>query len=365
MSILVDRTTRVVVQGITGGEGTFHTQQMITYGTKVIAGVTPGKGGLMYSGNKHYPFAHPVPVFNTVVDAVKNEGANAAVIFVPAPFAPDAIMEAADAGIPLVVTITEGIPASDMIKVYEYLQRKGTRMIGPNCPGIITPGQCKIGIMPGFIHLPGNVGVISRSGTLTYEAVWQLTERGLGQSTCIGIGGDPIVGMRFVDALMLFKQDDGTDAIVIIGEIGGTAEEEAAEYIKNDFGKPVIGFVAGRTAPPGRRMGHAGAIIAGGKGTAEEKMNAMREAGIHVVESPAIIGETVKRVLAAKLQRKHFVIQKPLRKAKQPSQKLRSLLHHVASSTSKRRKATRTKRMKKAKSRLTQKIRVRTSRRKK
>jgi succinyl-CoA synthetase alpha subunit len=273
---------------------------MIAYGTKVVAGVTPGKGGLQYKGNEQYPFAKPVPVFNTVADAAKNEGANASVIFVPASFAAEAIMEAAEAGIKLIVTITEGIPARDMVKVYEYLRANGVRMIGPNCPGIITPGQCKIGIMPGFIHRPGTVGLISRSGTLTYEAVWQVTELGLGQSTCIGIGGDPVVGTRFIDALKLFKDDDGTDAVIMIGEIGGTAEEEAAEYVRKNFNKPVIGFIAGRTAPPGRRMGHAGAIISGGKGTAVEKMEAMRKAGIHVVESPAMIGAMVQKVLGKK-----------------------------------------------------------------
>jgi len=330
MSILVNRTTRVVVQGITGSEGTFHTQQMIAYGTKVVAGVTPGKGGMTYAGNEQHLFAHPVPVFNTVAEAVISEGANAAVIFVPASFAADAIMESAEAGIPLVVTITEGIPAADMIKVYEYLQRKGTRMIGPNCPGIITPGECKIGIMPGFIHTPGNVGVISRSGTLTYEAVWQLTERGIGQTTCIGIGGDPIVGTRFVDALALFNDDGDTDAVVIIGEIGGTAEEEAAEYVKKHFSKPVIGFVAGRTAPPGRRMGHAGAIIAGGKGTAAEKMAAMREAGIHVVENPAMIGETVRRILPHTHRRKHFPVSRKKRREPKPSKELKALIHSMA-----------------------------------
>lgn len=297
MSILVDKHTRVVVQGITGGEGTFHTQQMIAYGTRVAAGVTPGKGGLIYKGNEEYPFNNHVPVFNTVADAVNNEGANASVIFVPAGFAAEAIMEAAEAGIKLIVTITEGIPARDMITVYEYLRANNVRMIGPNCPGIITPGQCKIGIMPGFIHRAGTVGLISRSGTLTYEAVWQVTELGMGQSTCIGIGGDPIVGTRFVDALKLFNDDDGTKAVVMIGEIGGTAEEEAAQYVKKHFTKPVIGFIAGRTAPPGRRMGHAGAIISGGKGTAVEKMAAMKDAGIHVVESPAVIGAAVQRVL--------------------------------------------------------------------
>lgn len=329
MSILVDRSTRVVVQGITGGEGTFHTQQMIAYGTRVVAGVTPGKGGRKYAGNDENQFAHSVPVFNTVADAVKNEGANASVIFVPAAFAAEAIMEAADAGIPLIVTITEGIPTSDMITVYEYLQRNAARMIGPNCPGIITPEQCKIGIMPGFIHMAGNVGVISRSGTLTYEAVWQLTERGLGQSTCIGIGGDPVVGTRSVDALKLFKEDDDTQAIVIIGEIGGTAEEEAAEYVKNNFDRPVVGFIAGRTAPPGRRMGHAGAIISGGKGTAHEKMSAMREAGIHVVESPALIGETVKRILPTVAKKTHFVIAKKTTITKKPSRQLKTLFIEV------------------------------------
>ncbi|HEV8538241.1 MAG TPA: succinate--CoA ligase subunit alpha [Bacteroidota bacterium] len=308
MSILVDKHTRLVVQGITGGEGTFHTQQMIAYGTKVVAGVTPGKGGLSYGGNEQYAFRKPVPVYNTVADAVKNEGANASVIFVPAGFAAEAIMEAAEAGIKLIVTITEGIPARDMIGVYEYLLRNGVRMIGPNCPGIITPGECKIGIMPGFIHAAGSVGLISRSGTLTYEAVWQVTELGLGQSTCIGIGGDPVIGTRFLDALVLFKDDDRTDAVILIGEIGGTAEEEAAAYIKRNFTKPVIGFIAGRTAPPGRRMGHAGAIISGGKGTAAEKMAALKKAGIHVVESPAMIGAMVQKVLGKKPKKKIVVI---------------------------------------------------------
>ena len=316
MSILVDKNTRLVVQGITGGEGTFHTQQMIAYGTKVVAGVTPGKGGLKYKGNDQYPFTKTVPVYNTVADAVANEGADVSVIFVPASFAAEAIMEAASAGVKLIVTITEGIPAGDMVKVYEYLQIKGVRMIGPNCPGIITPGECKIGIMPGFIHRPGRVGVISRSGTLTYEAVWQVTELGLGQSTCIGIGGDPIVGTRFLDALKLFKDDDRTEAVIMIGEIGGTAEEEAAEYVKKNFKKPVIGFIAGRTAPPGRRMGHAGAIISGGKGTAAEKMLAMKEAGIHVVESPAMIGQMVKKVLGGKPKRKTMATSKAKPKAK-------------------------------------------------
>jgi succinyl-CoA synthetase alpha subunit len=297
MSILVDKNTRLVVQGITGGEGTFHTKQMIEYGTNVVAGVTPGKGGTTYFGNEKDQFAKPVPVYNTVADAVEKEKANASVIFVPAAFAADAILEAADAGVKLIVTITEGIPASDLVKVYDYLKVKSVRMIGPNCPGIITPGACKVGIMPGFIHKPGRVGLVSRSGTLTYEAVWQLTERGIGQSTCIGIGGDPVIGTRFLDAVKLFNDDPDTDAIIMIGEIGGTAEEEAAEYIKKYVKKPVVGFVAGQTAPPGRRMGHAGAIISGGKGTAAEKCEAFREAGIHVVESPALIGETMERVL--------------------------------------------------------------------
>ena len=316
MSILVDKKTRLVVQGITGGEGTFHTQQMIAYGTKVVAGVTPGKGGLQYNGNDQYQFKKPVPVFNTVADAVQNEGADVSIIFVPAAFAAEAALEAAEAGIKLIVTITEGIPARDMVKVYEYIQRKNVRMIGPNCPGIITPGECKIGIMPGFIHRPGAVGVISRSGTLTYEAVWQVTGLGMGQSTCIGIGGDPIVGMRFLDALKLFNEDDRTKAVIMIGEIGGTAEEEAAEYVRKHFTKPVIGFIAGRTAPPGRRMGHAGAIISGGKGTAAEKMAAMKKAGIHVVESPAMIGAMVEKVLGKKPKKKIVVISKKKSKGK-------------------------------------------------
>ena len=300
MSILVDKNTRLLVQGITGGEGTFHTKQMIEYGTNVVAGVTPGKGGTKYKGNEKDVFARGVPVFDTVADAVKQTGANTSVIFVPAAFAADAIIEAAQEGIKVVVCITEGIPTRDMLKVYEYVSKNATRLIGPNCPGIITPGECKVGIMPGFIHKAGRVGVISRSGTLTYEAVWQLTERGIGQSTCIGIGGDPIVGTRFIEAVKLFNDDAGTDAIIMIGEIGGTAEEEAAEYIKMHVKKPVVGFIAGRTAPPGRRMGHAGAIITGGKGTAQEKMDTMRDTGIHVVESPAMIGQTMELVLKKK-----------------------------------------------------------------
>lgn len=300
MSILVNKKSRVVVQGITGGEGTFHTSQMLAYGTNVVGGVTPGKGGTSYKGNEKDQFSRPVPVFNTVAEAVAATKADVSVIFVPAGFAADAIMEAADAGVKVVVCITEGIPARDMIKAYDFVQRKGTVLIGPNCPGVITPGECKVGIMPGFIHKKGRVGLISRSGTLTYEAVWQLTERGIGQSTCIGIGGDPVIGTRFIDAIKLFNADSGTDAIIMIGEIGGTAEEEAAEYIKKHVKKPVVGFIAGRTAPPGRRMGHAGAIIAGGKGTAQEKMVAMKNAGIHVVESPAMLGETMEKVLRAK-----------------------------------------------------------------
>jgi succinyl-CoA synthetase alpha subunit len=297
MSILVDRNTRLVVQGITGGEGTFHTKQMIEYGTNVVAGVTPGKGGMTYHGNEKDPFTSPIPLYNTVAEAVEKEGANASVIFVPAGGAADAIMEAAGAGVKLVVAITEGIPASDMVKVYDHLKTLGVRMIGPNCPGIITPGQAKVGIMPGFIHKAGHIGLVSRSGTLTYEAVWQLTQRGIGQSTCIGIGGDPVIGTRFIDAVKLFNEDPDTHGMILIGEIGGTAEEEAAEYIKRYVKKPVVGFIAGQTAPPGRRMGHAGAIISGGKGTAAEKFESFRKAGIHVVESPALIGETMEQVL--------------------------------------------------------------------
>ena len=289
MSILIDENTRVVVQGITGKEGTFHTQQMQEYGTKIVAGVTPGKGGITHLG---------VPVFNTVEEAVKNEGANASIIFVPSAFAADAIMEAADAGIEVVVCITEGIPTFDMIKVKTYLKDKKTRLVGPNCPGVITPGKCKMGIMPGHIHQPGTIGVVSRSGTLTYEAVHQLTKLGFGQSTAVGIGGDPVVGSTFIDILKLFNEDEQTEAVVLIGEIGGTAEEEAGEYIKKEFKKPVISFIAGQTAPPGRRMGHAGAIIAGGKGTAAEKMKVLEECGVHVVKSPADIGNKVKEVLS-------------------------------------------------------------------
>jgi succinyl-CoA synthetase alpha subunit len=277
---------------------------MIEYGSNVVAGVTPGKGGTEYHGNDKDQFPRSVPVFNTVADAVRTAGADASIIFVPAGFAGDAIMEAADAGIRLIVCITEGIPTKDMLRAYECVTARGVRLIGPNCPGIITPGQCKMGIMPGFIHKQGKIGVVSRSGTLTYEAVWQLTERGLGQSTCIGIGGDPIIGTRFIDAIKLFNEDPGTEGVIMIGEIGGTAEEEAAAFVKKHVKKPVVGFIAGRTAPPGRRMGHAGAIISGGKGTATEKMAAMRAAGIHVVEDPALLGETMERVLKARSKRK-------------------------------------------------------------
>ena len=288
MAILVDEETHVIVQGLTGREGSFHAQQMASYGTKVVGGVTPGKGGTDLNG---------IPVFNTVAQAKAETGATASVIFVPPPFGADAILEAADAGLPLVVCITEGIPTLDMIRVMRFLSRTKTRLIGPNCPGVITPGQCKIGIMPGSIHKPGHVGVISRSGTLTYEAVGQLTGLGIGQSTCVGIGGDPIIGTNFVDALRLLNDDQDTHGIILIGEIGGTGEEEAAVLIKAKVKKPVVGFIAGRTAPPGRRMGHAGAIISSGKGTAEEKVAALRAAGVMVAESPALIGETMAQAL--------------------------------------------------------------------
>jgi succinyl-CoA synthetase alpha subunit len=288
MSILVNSDTRIVVQGITGREGTFHTRQCVAYGSNVVAGVTPGKGGQDMDG---------IPVFNTVAQAVKKEGANAALIFVPPAFCGDAILEAAEAGVELVVCITEGIPTLDMVKAKEAIRYNNVRLVGPNCPGVITPGECKMGIMPGFIHAPGRVGVISRSGTLTYEAVAQLTELGIGQSTCIGIGGDPVIGSTFLDLLRLFNDDDQTDAVVMIGEIGGSAEEEAAEFIGNEMKKPVVSFIAGQTAPPGKRMGHAGAIIAGGKGTAAEKVAALENAGVTVSPSPAEIGAQVAKVL--------------------------------------------------------------------
>jgi succinyl-CoA synthetase alpha subunit len=285
MSVLVDENTRLIVQGFTGKEGTFHAQQAIAYGTKVVGGVVPGRGGSTHLD---------LPVFDTVEQAVRAAGANASVIFVPPPFAADAIMEAAAAGVPLVVAITEGIPALDMVRAWAFLEGRRTRLIGPNCPGVISPGKCKIGIMPGQIHLQGHVGVVSRSGTLTYEAVGQLTGLGIGQSTCIGIGGDPIIGTTFLDALKLFHDDPGTHAIVMIGEIGGNAEETAAQYVKEHIKKPVIGFIAGQTAPPGRRMGHAGAIISGGSGAAADKIKAMQAAGITVCSSPAEIGEKVQ-----------------------------------------------------------------------
>ncbi|HHT9105751.1 MAG TPA: succinate--CoA ligase subunit alpha [Candidatus Wujingus californicus] len=288
MGILIDSNTKVVCQGITGNAGSFHTAQMLEYGTKLVAGVTPGKGDTAI---------HGVSVFDSVFEAVKSTQANASVIYVPAPFAADAIMEAVEAGVGLVVCITEGIPTLDMIRVKKYILNTKTHLIGPNCPGIIAPGICKIGIMPGYIHKPGNIGVVSRSGTLTYEAVWQLTQRGIGQSTCIGIGGDPIVGINFVDVLRLFQEDKETRAIVLIGEIGGSAEEDAAEVIKREITKPVIGFIAGRTAPQGRRMGHAGAIISGNRGTANSKIAALKNAGVNIVNNPADIGEVVAKII--------------------------------------------------------------------
>jgi len=289
MSILVNKETRLIVQGLTGSEGSFHAQQMVEYGTKVVAGVTPGKGG-----QTHNDF----PVYNTVKEARDAHDANTSVIFVPPAFAADAIMEAADAELDLVVCITEGIPVKDMIQVRRYLADKPTRLVGPNCPGVISPGQAKVGIMPGFIHKPGKVGIISRSGTLTYEAVHQLTNHGFGQSTAIGIGGDPIIGSNYIDLLTRFKEDDGTDAVVLIGEIGGSAEEDAAKWVtENNFDKPIVAFIAGQTAPPGRRMGHAGAIISGGQGTAADKMKALRAAGISVCDTPATIGETMAEAL--------------------------------------------------------------------
>jgi succinyl-CoA synthetase alpha subunit len=286
MSILVNNETRLLVQGITGREGAYHAHQMVDYGTKVVAGTSPGKGGTKNEDG--------VPVFNTVSQAVKETGANASIIYVPAPFAPDAMYEAADAGIPLIVCITERVPALDMVKVYRYVRQRGARLIGPNCPGLISPGQAKVGIMPGYIHKPGNVGLVSRSGTLTYEVVNALTQADLGQSTAVGIGGDPIVGSSFIDILKLFQEDPATEKVVMIGEIGGTDEEAAAAFVRDHMTKPVVGFIAGRTAPPGRRMGHAGAIISGGVGTAESKMEAMRAAGIKVADAPSQIPDLVK-----------------------------------------------------------------------
>ena len=288
MSILIDENTRLLVQGITGSEGSFHTRRCMEYGTKVVAGVTPGKGGSLFDG---------VPVFNRVEEAVKETGANASMIFVPPAFAADAILEAADAGVPLVVCITEGIPTLDMVGVLRYLKEKSTRLIGPNCPGLISPGKCKVGLMPGDIHMLGEVGVVSRSGTLTYEAVAQLTELGIGQSTCVGVGGDPLIGTNFVDLLRLLEGDPQTKLVVLIGEIGGTAEQDAARFIKSEMSKPIVAFVAGSTAPPGRRMGHAGAIITGSSGTAKEKIAALSAAGATIASSPAEIGSTARKVL--------------------------------------------------------------------
>ena len=288
MSILVNKQTRVLTQGITGATGQFHTKACKEYGTQMVAGVTPGKGGTVFEG---------IPVFDTVERAVRETGANASVIYVPPPFAADAILEAADAGIPLIICITEGVPVRDMVKVKRYLEGRISQLLGPNCPGTITPGECKIGIMPGHIHKAGTIGVVSRSGTLTYEAVDQLTRLGLGQSTCVGIGGDPVHGFEFIDVLKMFNQDSGTSAVVMIGEIGGSAEEEAAAWIKLNMKKPVVGFIAGQTAPPGKRMGHAGAIISGGKGTAKEKIEAMKSAGIRLAPSPATIGRTLQEAI--------------------------------------------------------------------
>jgi len=288
MAVLVNQETRVLTQGITGATGQFHTRACKEYGTQMVAGVTPGKGGSSFDA---------IPIFDTVGRAVAETGANATVIYVPPPFAADAIMEAADAGLPLIICITEGIPVRDMVRVKEYLAAKSSRLLGPNCPGVITPGECKIGIMPGHIHRPGSIGVVSRSGTLTYEAVDQLTPLGLGQSSCVGIGGDPVHGLEFVDVLELFNRDAATEAVVMIGEIGGSAEEEAAAWIKANMKKPVVGFIAGQTAPPGKRMGHAGAIISGGKGTAREKIEAMKQAGIRMATSPALIGRTLQEAL--------------------------------------------------------------------
>ncbi|MFP7269872.1 succinate--CoA ligase subunit alpha [Bacillus safensis] len=291
MSVFINKNTRVIVQGITGSTALFHTKQMIEYGTNIVGGVTPGKGGTEVEG---------VPVFNTISEAVQTTGANASVIYVPAPFAADAILEAVDAEVDLVICITEHIPVLDMVKVKRYMEGKKTRLVGPNCPGVITPEECKIGIMPGYIHKKGHVGVVSRSGTLTYEAVHQLSEAGVGQSTAVGIGGDPVNGTNFIDVLKAFNEDPETHAVIMIGEIGGTAEEEAAEWVKANMTKPVVGFIGGKTAPPGKRMGHAGAIISGGKGTADEKVKTMRECGIEVAETPSVMGETLIKVLKEK-----------------------------------------------------------------
>jgi len=288
MSILINKSTRVVCQGITGNAGEFHSKNCLDYGTKLLAGVTPGKGGQQVLG---------VPVYDTVVEAVEKQGVDATMIFVPPPFTSDAIMEAVDAGIRVVVAITEGVPVLDMVRVYDTIKQRDVHLVGPNCPGVITADECKIGIMPGYIHKKGSVGVMSRSGTLTYEAVWQLSELGLGQTTCVGLGGDPIVGTSFIDLLKMFQEDDETEAIVMIGEIGGSAEEEAAAYVKENITKPVAAFIAGRTAPPGKRMGHAGAIISGGKGTAEEKIAALEDAGIEVAQSPADMGTAIQRAM--------------------------------------------------------------------
>ena len=297
MSILVNRKTRVVVQGITGGEGTFHTKQMLEYGTNIVAGVTPGKGGTMYHGNEKDVLPRPVPVFNTVADAVREKRADTSVIFVPAGFAADAIMEAASSGVTLVVCITEGVPVLDMTRVYPFVKERGVRLLGPNCPGLITPGASKVGIIPGRICAPGNVGVVSRSGTLTYEVVYQLTRAGIGQTTCVGIGGDPINGTNFIDCLAAFEQDPLTKAVALMGEIGGTDEQDAAEFVRQHMKTPVVGFIAGQTAPPGRRMGHAGAIISGSAGTAAEKIDAFKAAGIGVAKRPMDFVELIRERL--------------------------------------------------------------------